>query len=74
MSNEFGLDEDRIEQLAFEILKAIRANYTRGPISRDRVYEALNALAFCTVVTVAGADDEALKWFNDALNLFLKRK
>jgi hypothetical protein len=70
--SEPGLDEERIEKLAQQILLKIRDNYMVGPVSRDRVYEALNALAFCTAVTVRGADrDEALQWFSEALNLAL---
>ena len=74
MSAESGLDQERIEELARQMLILIRQNYIKGPVSRDRVYEALNALAFCTAVTVRGADrDEALKWFSDALNVSLKQ-
>lgn len=63
------LDVQRIEALAMEILTAIKHNYLRGPISRDRVYEALNALAISAAVTVRGADrNEALEWFSQALN------
>jgi hypothetical protein len=72
--NESGLDRERIEELTTQILILLRQNYVRGPISRDRVYEALNALAYCTAVTVRGTDpDEALKWFSDALNISLKQ-
>ena len=71
--NESGLDRERIEELTTQILILLRQNYVRGPISRDRVYEALNALAYCTAVTVRGTDpDEALAWFSDALNTCLK--
>jgi hypothetical protein len=70
---EKGLDEERIEALVATLLMAIRENYLRGPVSRDRVYEALNALAFTVAVTVRGADkDEALEWFSKALNTYLK--
>jgi len=71
--SEPSLDQERIEELAKQVLILIRENYQRGPISRDRVYEVLNALAFCTAVTVRGTDpDEALNWFSDALNTCLK--
>lgn len=57
------------------MLLAIRANYQRGPVSRDRVYEALNALAYSAAVTIRGADPkEALEWFSDALNVCLKNE
>lgn len=53
------LDEKRIEQLSVVLLEPIRANFHRGPTSRDRVYEALNALAFVTATVLQGAGDEA---------------
>ena len=72
--SEPGLDRERIEELTTQILFLLRLNYARGPVSRERVYEALNALAFCTAVTVRGTDpDEALDWFSDALNISLKQ-
>jgi hypothetical protein len=73
MKEETNLDEKRIEALAEELLMAIRKNYLRGPVSRDRVYESLNALAFAVALVVRGADkDEALEWFSKALNTCLK--
>jgi hypothetical protein len=71
MSEEPGaeLDRDRIERLTGQILLAIRENYVAGPVSRDRVYEALNALAFSTAWVIRGTGDpEALEWFSKALN------
>jgi hypothetical protein len=66
------LDKDRIERLIGEILVAIRENYVRGPISRDRVYEALGALAFSVGHVIRGCDDpEALEFFSKALNMNL---
>jgi hypothetical protein len=68
-----GLDHNRIEALACDLLEHIRANYQAGPISRDRVYEALNALAFCVATVVQGsegkANGEAHDFFNRALNM-----
>jgi hypothetical protein len=51
-----GLDRDRIEELSAEVLRPIRRNYYIGPISRYRVYEALNALAFAVATVVEGSD------------------
>jgi hypothetical protein len=72
MSNE-GLDRDRIEVLSVALLEHIRANYKAGPISRDRVYEALNALAFAVATVLQGAEGkangEAHDFFNKALNM-----
>jgi hypothetical protein len=63
------LDRDRIERLMGQILLPIRENYIKGPIHKDRVYEALNALAVATAVTLAGTgDEEAYTFFTKALN------
>jgi hypothetical protein len=59
-------DAERVKKLAMEILLPIRENYRRGPTSRDRVYEALNALAFALAQTLEGADDPHAKEFFDA--------
>jgi hypothetical protein len=40
------------------VLKPIHENYYRGPVSRDRVYEALNALALAVATVVQGAQPE----------------
>jgi hypothetical protein len=67
-----GLDRERIEKLAYQILLPIRANYLAGPTSRDRVFEALNAMAFVTAVVIAGTEDdsgEALEFFNNAFRI-----
>jgi hypothetical protein len=53
---ESGLDRDRIEELSVEVMRPIQRNYRIGPISRDRVYEALNALAFAAATVVEGCD------------------
>jgi hypothetical protein len=68
-----GLDRDRIEELSVEVMRPIQRNYRIGPISRDRVYEALNALAFAVATVVQGAEGkangEARDFFNRALNM-----
>jgi hypothetical protein len=63
------LDRGRIEKLSVDLMEHIRENYWKGPISRDRVYEALNALAFCKAVVVQGTGDpkEAQSFFDRAL-------
>ena len=71
------LDEDRITELVVAILEPIRDNYKRGPISRDRAYEALNALAAAVSLVIKGADGrdgEAQEFFNKSLNLQLKEE
>jgi hypothetical protein len=68
MDPQTALDEQRIEELAKAIMLALRTNYLAGPVSRDRVYEALNALAFATATLLAGAaDSEAEEFFAQAL-------
>lgn len=49
-----NLDRDRCEQLAEEILKPVRAHYAAEPISPDRVWEVLNALAFAAASVIVG--------------------
>jgi len=73
MSNQ-GLDEERVERLIKPILLAIRQNYIEGPTSRDRVYEALNALAFSAAWVIRGCDNDpqAIKFFSEAFNANLE--
>lgn len=73
MSETDQLDRDRIDRLTGQILMAIHENYIQGPVSRDRVYEALNALAFSAAWVIRGAGDpDALEFFSKALNMNLK--
>jgi hypothetical protein len=70
-----GLDHNRVEELTGQILLPVRANYQRGPISRDRALEALNALAVAAAVVVSGCDGmggEAEKFFYQALTINIK--
>ncbi len=67
---EPGLDRERIENLTASILMPIRDNYKNGPISRDRCFEALNALAASVALVIEGSDGpggEAEKFFRKAL-------
>lgn len=50
------LDRARIEVLLGEILRAIKAHYAHGPISPERVLEALNALAAAAALVIRGAE------------------
>lgn len=62
-------DHARTAALAKEVMDAIQANYMQGPTSRDRIYEALNALAVAAAFVLARCDDpEADAWFSAALN------
>jgi hypothetical protein len=64
------LGEQRVIELMTVISEAIRDNYVRGPISRDRCYEALNALAGATALVIKGTGEgqgEAHEWFERAL-------
>jgi hypothetical protein len=67
MSTEDLFDRDRIDALCIDLLKVIKENFERGPISRDRCYEALNALGIAAAVVVRGAEDpEARDFFEKA--------
>jgi hypothetical protein len=63
------LDDERIELLARRFLDIVRSNYVQGPTGRDRVFEALNALAIAVAFVMAGTDgdDAAQEFFNTAL-------
>jgi hypothetical protein len=68
--NEIELDRERIEGVLEPILIAIRDNYQRGPVSRDRCFEVLNALAAATAIVIARSDGpggEAEQFFHKAL-------
>ncbi len=65
------MDRARTEALGLAIMIPVRDNFQRGPASRDRAYEALNALAVGAAYVIAGAGDnadEALAWFQLALS------
>jgi hypothetical protein len=66
-----SLDRDRIENLMASILVSVRENFVRGPISRDRCFEALNALAAAAALVIRGSDGPhavAHDFFTKALN------
>jgi len=68
MSTE--LDQERIEEICADILKILQENFIRGPISSDRCFEALNALAVAVAMVIHGADGpggEAQEFFETAL-------
>lgn len=59
---------ERTEELAKGIMAPIIENYRRGPVGRDRAYEALNALAVAAGTVLAGCHDpEAEEWFQTAV-------
>jgi hypothetical protein len=62
MNHSDDLDSDRVKALAKVMMEAVLDNYQRGPASRDRVFEALNALAVCAALVVAGAGDRGRRW------------
>jgi hypothetical protein len=66
-----NLNEKRVDDLALPMLQAIKANYVRGPVSRERAFEALNALAIATAFVIAGCQadgDAAMEFFLKALS------
>jgi hypothetical protein len=66
MSAEPLEDVERVQKLAMDIVQAIRENYRRGPMHKDRVYEALNALAFAVALVLQAVHDPEAKEFFDA--------
>jgi hypothetical protein len=67
---ETELDRERIESLMASILIPIRENYRKGPVSRDRCFEALNALAAGAALVIEGSDGpggEARAFFEKAI-------
>lgn len=72
---ETELDRERIEQITTSILLVIKENYLRGPTSRDRAFEALNALAASAALVIHGCDGlggEAQEFFDKALQQHLR--
>jgi hypothetical protein len=68
MSEE--LDRVRVEGITKSILLVIRENYVHGPTSRDRCFEALNALAASAALVIEGCDGpggEAYEFFTKAI-------
>jgi hypothetical protein len=63
------MDEERTHKLAENLLVLLQEHYKAGPISRDRVFEALNALALAVAVTLQGTDQRAVKFFMEALEI-----
>jgi hypothetical protein len=61
------LDNDRVEFLAKRFMGIVRSHYLEGPTGRDRVLEVLNALACTVAFVLAGDDDSAQEFFNEAL-------
>jgi hypothetical protein len=66
------INRDRMQALASQLMRSTRDHLRRGPIGRDRVFEALNALAVVTALVISGIDvledgDEAERFFQEAL-------
>jgi hypothetical protein len=67
------MDQKRIENLTVAMLLEIKSNYEVGPISPDRVFEALNALAASAALIIHGCDDpRAREFFEKALEQSLQ--
>jgi hypothetical protein len=67
------IDRERMEALTIKLLRATRDHLRTGPIGKDRVFEALNALAAVTALVISGVDelgdgDTAERFFQDALS------
>jgi hypothetical protein len=62
------LDRERIENLVAAILIPVRENMKHGPVSRDRVFESLYALAAAAGLILKSCDDKkAYDFFVKAL-------
>jgi hypothetical protein len=75
MSTEESLDRERVEGITTGILLVIRENYVRGPESRERCLEVLNALAASAALVIHGADGpvgEARAFFERAFEEHLQ--
>lgn len=66
---EVELDRDRVEALSHEVARAVVANFRAGPPSPCRALEALNALASCVALVLAGTDADPAErgFFNEAV-------
>jgi hypothetical protein len=54
------MDDERSNFIVSATLAAIKANYVKGPVSPDRVFEALRALAISTAYVLAGGDFDSV--------------
>jgi hypothetical protein len=73
MNEHASGDPERTRALMLEIGEVIRDHLLEQPPSRDRVFEALDAIAFAAALTIKGADaDSALAYFSNSLNQCLK--
>lgn len=74
--NACELDPERVDALVAKITAALR-DQLHNPCevpSPARVFEALNALASCSALVIAGANDgRAYLWFNETLHAELSR-
>jgi hypothetical protein len=67
------INRDRMQALAAQLMRSTRDHLRSGPIGKDRVFEALNALAAVTALVISGVDelgdgDTAEQFFQDALS------
>jgi hypothetical protein len=70
MNQPQELDQERVEAVTAKVLAAIKENLQRGPQSRERALEVLNALAGSAAVVILGCDGphgEAEEFFQKAL-------
>jgi hypothetical protein len=66
-------DPDKTRELIMAFGALITEHMSELPPNRDRVYEALDALAFAAAITIKGADpDKALEYFAQSLNRILR--
>ena len=76
METIIELDLERVEFLVTLLMGVIKRDYLgKKPISKRRVFEALNALAVTSALIIQGADGpdgDAHTFFNERCSILLK--
>jgi hypothetical protein len=73
--DDADLDRERVSELTSNLMHAIKTNYARGPMAKERALEALNALASASAIVVSACDGMggvAEKFLYRALTMNLK--
>jgi hypothetical protein len=68
------LDRSQVEELTRALMEQIRNYYLSRPLSRERVFEVMNALAVCVGLVIQGSDGingEAHRFFTNTLEMQL---
>ena len=71
VAQDEDIDRARVEALSAALWQSIARHYRDGPPSQERVFEALNAIAFVVAPIVIGAGsnrDEVSRWLHSAID------